>query len=304
MALQRILDMLKTDIPHYVANRFLKTALKHPFEMTKETVCSLINWTSHYRRPSEGIHFQIHGHSDFSDGPALSDIIDKMFGMGITLCSITDHDNSDAFDRIADGSYDLRYDIEANSDRRSLIIKNGDRRLYFLRSIEKNTKDGEIGIHGYNGHITDDETDLETVMTIGKETGGFIVMNHPGLFAKGAIYHGSVGKMVALGADAVEMNGYATFPLNYCVVSAKYISKRHDLPLVAGDDAHILETYGRCLYTVRESAFHFAMGCCGGNAADAFGMILRSGAGRTTFNYCTPRQLFRSLRKEHTHSLK
>ncbi len=271
---------------------FTKDYLKHPLQMSQEVFKFISNSLGFKQKPKEGLICVLHGHTNFSDGPELRDIVNILFKKKVSIWSPTDHDNSDAFDGLMSGEYDLgqEYRVVPHQDGRSLSITSKDHEMVVLRSIEKLTTEGEVGIHGYSGTIPKEEITLDNVLEEGKE--GFTVINHP-FYIEGVAYHSqeALDKVVRSGAIAVEKNATEIPPIIYGPMRARILAEELNLPLVPGEDAHTLDAYGNSGMVFRPSAYNFMLKQKG-NHSDTVREMIRSGEFDTFFNYITFKQLF------------
>jgi len=284
----------------YVLGSFATRSLINPLLMSRESSRFLRHWLSGRRElPKPGLRFEHHCHSHFSDGARLADIVDFLLDDGVSVWSLTDHDNSNAFDSLRDGSYNLndetanmrRYDLDFSYDGRFMEIHSGGKRVVLLRSIELWTDKGEIGIHGYSGKFPAKRLPLGEAIDRAKDMGGYVVINHP-YFWEGIGYHGRdcVEFAVSRGAVAIEKNATEIPPQVYSAVQAELDAKDFGVSLVTSGDAHQLEMYGNSGLTFRENDYETALRLNGGNHADVVRSLVTEGTFETYFNYVTPRQ--------------
>lgn len=284
----------------YVIGSFAKTSLRHPDLMTKESTKFLSRWLlGRTEQPKEGLRFEQHCHSHFSDGDDLSDVVDLLFEKGISVWSLTDHSNSDAFDSLRDGSYNLKkqskarrnYDLEFSDDGRSIVIHYGDQQVVLLKSIELWTDKGEIGIHGYAGQLPKERIPLGDAIERAKDMGGYVVVNHP-YFWEGIGFHGRdcVEFAIRRGAVAIEKNGTEIPPQIHSAIKAELDAKHFEVPLVISGDAHHLYMYGLSGLTLQDKDYQTALVQNGQNYADAVKQLVTAGDFGTYFNYLTPKE--------------
>lgn len=284
----------------YVLGNFAKTTITHPSLVVKESTRFLSRWLLEMTQlPQDGLHFEHHCHSHFSDGDKLSDIVDVLFDKGISLWSLTDHGNSNAFDSLRNGSYDLNresasertYDLEFADDGRSIVIHSQDQQLVLLRSIEYWTDKGEIGIHGYAGQLPSKRIPLGDAIQRAIDMGGYVVLNHP-YFWEGVGFNGRdhIEHAISKGAVAIEKNATEIPPQIHSAVRAELDARHFGVPLVTSGDAHHLYMYGLSGLTFEEAMYRDTLGEQGNNHADAIKQLVTAGEFKTYFNYLTPQE--------------
>ena len=96
----------------YVLGNFAREFITNPRPMARECARFFRQGILRtFEKMPNGILFETHCHTDFSSVdkgcPELSDVIDLISGNGIGIISITDHGNTNAFDSLRNGSYDL-----------------------------------------------------------------------------------------------------------------------------------------------------------------------------------------------------
>lgn len=295
MALRRLLQYpgLDTALAEYA-----KTWFSNPVEMAREHRKYLSRWLlGKEELPRDGLRFEHHCHSHFSDGVELADIVDFLFEEDIMLWSLTDHDNSSAFDALVSGEYRLgaEYELDFGNDSRHLVIHRGDRHLAMLRSVELWTKQGHLGIHGYEGTFPDEPLELTEAIHRAIDMGGYVVLNHPHLVNLSLGFHDSelIGQAAEAGAIAIEKNGLEIPPLIYCPVRAECDAERNGLEVVTSGDAHTLDTYGKSGLVFNEDAYLLMLIAANGRHADAVRECISSGAYDCYLNYLTPLEFFR-----------
>lgn len=301
MALQGLLrhPSLGTALAEYV-----KTWFDDPGAMCKEHSKFLSRWLlGKEEKPQEGLRFEHHSHSHFSDGAELADIVDLLFERGIGLWSLTDHQNSAAFDSLVSGAYRLRgeYEIESGSDPRHLVINRCNQCLVMLRSTELMTEQGEIGVHGYDGTFPDEPLELTEAIHRATDMGGYVVINHPYFVNLSIGYHGNelIGQAAEAGAIAIEKNGLEIPPLIYSPVRAERDAERYGLALVTSGDAHSLETYGKSGIAFNEDAYLAMLIAANGRHADAIRELISAEAFECYLNYPTPPEFIRCAAGMH-----
>lgn len=301
MTLQGILrhPSLGTALAEYV-----KTWFNDPAAMCKEHSKFLSRWLlGKEEMPQEGLRFEHHSHSHFSDGAELADIVDMLFEKGIGLWSLTDHDSSNAFDALVSGAYRLRDECELDfgNDPRHLVIHRGDQCLVMLRSVELWTKQGEIGVHGYDGTFPEEPLELTEAIRRATDMGGYVVINHPYLVNLSLGFHGHelIEQAALAGAIAIEKNGLEIPPLIYSPVRAERDAERYGLALVTSGDAHSLETYGKSGIAFNEDAYLAMLIAANGRHADAIRELISAQAFECYLNYPTPLEFIRSAAGMH-----
>jgi histidinol phosphatase-like PHP family hydrolase len=300
----RIIKKVKTIASNkylgYVMKSFAKTSLRHPYLMTRESTKFLSRWLlGRTEQPQEGLRFEQHCHSHFSDGDDLSNVVELLFEKGISVWSLTDHGNSNAFDSIREGSYNLNeqskaernYDLDFSDDGRSMVIHSGDQQVILLRSIELRTNNGEIGIHGYTGKFPKNGMTLGDAIKKAKDMGGYVVVNHP-YFWEGIGFQGRACVEFAIknGAVAIEKNGTEIPPQIHSAIRAELDSKHFEVPLVTSGDAHHLYMYGLSGLTFQDNDYKTTLAEHGQNHADAIKQLVTAGDFGTYFNYLTPKE--------------
>jgi len=303
--MSKITDILGNEYLGYVSGNFARESIRHPYLMGKELYRFLSHWLlGTTERPKEGLRFENHSHSHYSDGDELGYIVDYLFDEGIYIWSLTDHDTSDGFDDLASGRYDLnenteserKYDIDVNLDGRSMVIRSGSQELVLLRSIEKMTDKGEIGIHGYSGDLPYKEMSVDETIKRAIMPGAFVVINHPD-FWSGIGYHGEDVIREAIkvareynGVIAIEKNGTEIPPQSYSPMRADLLARKLNIPLVCSGDAHGLYMYGKSGIVFDEEEYREVLKENDGNHADAVKELIRRREFDTYFNYLTPEE--------------
>ncbi len=287
----------------YVLKSFAKTTALHPLITTRETSKFLARWAYGRReQPQQGLRFEHHCHSNFSDGAELSDIVELLLDKQIPLWSLTDHGNSNAFDSLKNGSYKLqeksktgrKYELELHPDGRAMTIHSGEQQIILLRSIELWTDKGEICIHGYRGEFAGKRPLLCEAIQKGKDMGGFIVINHP-YFWEGIGYYGRkyIEQAIQKGAIAIERNGTEIPPQIHSSVKAEIDSKEFGIPLVTSGDAHQLYMYGLSGLTFEQEDYEHALKKHQGNHPDTIKFLITSTSFETYLNYLTPKEFLK-----------
>ncbi|GEM_PF-4548757 len=269
---------------------FIKESAKHPYLMSKE----ISHWLFGMQEPKAGVRFEQHCHSHFSDGANLADIIELLFDKCITVWSLTDHHNSNAFNKIANGTYNLnsnsktnrKFDVEIQHDKRALTIYSGNKSLVLLRSVEYYTNKGEINIHGYSGKILKPKQPLEDAIKFGIDNGGWVAINHVG-FYQGIGFNGrkEVEKAVKAGAIAIEKNGTEILIQIFSAVQAEAYAKEFGLALLASGDAHKLHMYGLSGLTFEDKNYRTVLKQCNGSHADTIKTLVEEHKFETYLNY-------------------
>jgi len=294
--------------PYYISN-FILEGIKHPILTARESYDSWIPGKD--RQPSHGIRYENHCHSEYSYDCKipLGDIIHYLMDKNVRIWSLTDHNNSHAFDAISNGEFDFdeanadhdNVDVEVNPDGRSLIIRSKDKQLVLLRSIEIYTKDGEIGIHGYQGNWFDqvgkdhnNRPTLEDAIMSGIDGGGTIHINHP-RFWDGVGYKDrkNIDKAINIAVNymgtekclAIEKNSAEGLLQVHSTVVAQVYAKEYKLPLVAASDAHKMNMYGRNGLIFNEKKFGDILSQKNGNYADAVKQMVGNNQFDIQFNY-------------------
>jgi len=300
MILTKVKEIMTNPNFRYSVSNFFKESAKHPYLMSTETAKFFSHWVFCIREePKQGFRFEQHSHSHFSDGANLADIVDLLLDKRIALWSLTDHQNSKAFDSIANGKYDLnkenktgkKFEVEVQSDKRALIIYSGNAQIVLLRSVEYCTDKGEINIHGYSGQIPKKIIRFEDAIKLGIDAGGWIAINHPYLW-QGLAYLGrqNIELAAKIGAIAIEKNGTEIPPQIFCPVKASLDAKEFGLALLASGDAHKLHMYGMSGLTFNNEDYLAALKQCNGNHADSIKQLVASKNFETYLNYLTPKQ--------------
>ncbi len=298
---------LITEIPSLLLDLTTESVL-HPLAMLREYQRFLANCCGVREKPAPGLVFEQHAHSHFSNWienfkvVELSDVVNHLLGKGVSILSLTDHGNSNAFDQLRAGKYKLNrsereeYELEFSPDGRSMIIHSSGKQLVLLRSIEYWTDKGEIGIHGYSGRFPDpagSKMPLTDAIKKGIDGGGYVVIHHP-YFFMGIGHHGgkkTIEMAVRAGVIAIEKNGMEIPPQIYSPIRAERHAQEFDLALVASSDAHILQTYARSGQTFNPEDYQQAYESSGENHADVVHKLIREKRFKTHFSYCTPREV-------------
>jgi hypothetical protein len=218
--------------------------------------------------------------------------VEYLFHKKISLLSLTDHDNSVAFDAIANGSYRLRpcYDIEVSADKRYLVVHGNNHALVMLRSVEKHTKDGEIGIHGYFGRLPEKREPVKDTIHRVRDLGAYVVINHP-FFWEGIGYKGKIEEAINAGAVAFEKNAMEILFQIFDPVRSERLAREYNVSLVAAGDAHMLELYCRAGLTFDDAVYEQELIKNSRNHADAIKKLVTAGKFSTYFNYAPFRKL-------------
>ncbi len=291
----------------HTLNEFLYESASHPRAMAREMATYARDAIGLQRKPPSGLRFETHSHSHFSDGPELAAAVDRLFDKHIHAWSLTDHENSSGFDALAKGAYDLnrnpaskrKYTIDVAPDKRSLLIRSADHTLIMLRSIEKMTDRGEIGIHAYAGALPQSIMPLKETIKRATDAGGFVVINHP-YFWTGLGHHGDTCIEHALnaGAIAIEKNAAEIPPQIYSPVRAQRLAKQLTVPLLAGGDAHTLDMYARSYATFAHNEYSCALAENSRNPADAIKTLIKEDTFSNHLRYITPLQLMRFFKMD------
>lgn len=283
---------------------YVKTWFDDTGAMCKEHSKFLSRWLlGKEEKPQEGLRFEHHSHSHFSDGAELADIVDLLFEKGIGLWSLTDHDNSNAFDALVSGKYRLggEYELDFGNDPRHIVIHCGDQHLVMLRSTELMTQQGEIGVHGYEGTFPGEPLELTEAIHRATDMGGYVVINHPYFVNLSLGFHGPelIGQAALAGAIAIEKNGLEIPPLIYSPVRAERDAERYGLALVTSGDAHSLETYGKSGIVFNEDAYLAMLIAANGRHADAIRELISAEAFECCLNYLTPLEFIQFSARAH-----
>ncbi|MBI2129246.1 hypothetical protein HYU07_03315 [Candidatus Woesearchaeota archaeon] len=276
----------------YVLKNFAKEGVDHPYSLSREFVVKFLGRQMFgiTQKPKAGLRFENHSHSRFSDGDDLNAIVQLLFEKEISIWSLTDHENSEAFDQLKEGRYKLniknKCELEVNNDGRSMVIHSQDRQLVLLRSIEYWTDKGEIGIHCYKGRLPYKNIPLDETIDRAFDMGGYVVINHP-YFWEGIGANGrkNIEEAVDKGAAAIEKNGTETLVQIYSPVRAELDAGEFNVPLITSGDAHRLYMYGLSGITFDEKAYENALKQNGMNHADAVKNLVSSGNFETYLNY-------------------
>ncbi|MDO8741287.1 MAG: hypothetical protein Q7J54_06985 [Candidatus Woesearchaeota archaeon] len=242
------------------------------------------------QKPKDGLRFENHSHSHLSDGDDLDDIVKLLFKEKIPIWSLTDHGNSEAFDQLKEGRYKLnienKYELDVNSDGRSLVIHSQGRQLVLLRSIEYWTDKGELGIHGYKGKLPNKKSTPDEAIDRALDMGGYAVINHP-YFWEGLGFHGkrAIEQAIKRGAIAIEKNGTESLVQIYSAARSESDAKQFKIPLITSGDAHKLYLYGLSGITFDEKVYEIELKQNGMNHADAVKDLVSSGNFKTYLNY-------------------
>lgn len=290
-----------------VISNFTGEYFRHPYLMSRENYRFLSRWLlGRVEKPGKGLVFENHCHSHFSERETikteLADVVNLLFDKGIGICSLTDHDNSEAFDSLNDGRYNLdekstsgqKYELELNPDGRSMVIHKGSKKVILLRSIEYLTDKGELGIHGYSGKLPRENIPVSEAIERALDMGAWIVINHP-YFWTGIGFNdrGQVESVAKKPNIAIEKNGTEIPPQIYCPVRAESEAESLSLPLIAGGDSHLDFMYGLSGLIFNENEYGQALDCCGKNHADAIKAMVFGRKFGTYFNYLTPGEFLR-----------
>lgn len=300
MVLQKIKSVVGNPNFTYAVKGYFEEAVKHPCLVSRETSKFFSHWLlGRKEKPKNGLRFEQHCHSHFSDGANLASIVNLLFDEGINLWSLTDHNNSSAFDALRTGKYDLNkeskikrtFEVEANADGRSLVIHADLRQVVLLRSVECYTDKGEINIHGYAGKVPKQGTPFEDAIKQGIAGGGWIAINHP-YFWQGLGYCGRqfVERAVSAGAKAIEKNGTEIPPQIFCPVKAGLDAREFGLALLASGDAHKLHMYGMSGLTFEDNLYTGLLQTMRDNNADVIKYLVEEKLFETYLNYLTPKQ--------------
>lgn len=324
MNLNGIKKLLGDDYLWYFIKNSLTEHVKHPLLTTREITKFFLRYLLEVEeKPKEGLRYENHTHSEYSDGPNLALIVNKLFHNGINIWSLTDHENSYAFDYLLHHKYDLNknnplrtdYETESGKDDRYLIIHSGNRELILLRSMEKMTDNGEIGIYCYEGIIPYGNINFKDAIKIATDMGGYVVINHP-YIKLGLGYNGFelIEEAVKAGAIGIEKNSTEVPPMMYSHVRAEAdikklnkkiktsmlecIAKEHGVQLVPGSDAHYMRWYGLTGMTFNEELYENKLREKSGNHADVVKELVSSGSFDTYFNYLTYEEFFEFLNEK------
>ena len=298
--IKKIKTILSNKYLSYVLGSYAKTSLSNPLFMAEESTRFLSRWLFRITElPQKGLRFEHHCHSHFSDGDELSDIVDLLLEKRISVWSLTDHGNSNAFNCLRNGSYNLNrqskarknYELEFSDDGRSMVIHSGDQQVVLLKSIELWTDKGEIGIHGYSGEFPQRRIPLGDAIERAKDWGGYVVINHP-YFWEGIGFNGRscIEFAVKKGAVAIEKNGTEIPPQIHSAIKAGLDARYFGIPLVTSGDAHHLYMYGLSGLTFSEQNYHAALSQNRQNHADVIKQLVSVGSFETYFNYLTPKE--------------
>jgi len=291
-----LLDILRHPDLRTVLKEYCGEWLAHPRGMAREHVKYSSRWLLGIEdTPENSVLFENHCHSHFSDGPELSNVVDTLFEKGISIWSLTDHNNSKAFDALASGAYVLgeEYEIEFGQDKRHLVIHSEDHHLAMLRSMELMTDKGEIGVHGYEGNFPAGRIPLKEAIERAIDMGGYAVINHPHYVNLSIGSHDAIEEAVDAGALAFEKNGVEIPPLIYSAVRAGLDAEHYDLPLVAGGDAHTVEMYGKSGIAFNEDAYLMMLIAHNGRQSDTIRELISADSFENYLNYLTPLEFLR-----------
>ncbi|MBU0471351.1 MAG: hypothetical protein KKF89_06160 [Nanoarchaeota archaeon] len=305
--LKKLITALKNEHLGYVIGNFASETLIHPISTTKEINKFLANWILNYKEiPENGLKFEQHCHSQFSEGAELTDIIKFLLENNFRFCSITDHGNTKAFDSLKNGSYklsmtDKKIDIQTSPDNRYMTIHADNKELTLLRSIEYWTDKGEIGIHGFKGELPKKRIPLTEAIQRAIDGGGYVIINHP-YFWEGIGYYGreNIEMAVKQGAIAIEKNGTEIPPQIYSCIRAERDAKEFNIALVTSGDAHNLYMYGQSRLTFSEEEYVQTLKRFSNNHADTIRTMIQTKQFKTYLNYLTPKQFMNFFSFEDT----
>ncbi len=287
---------------HYLA----QTSIKHPGEMSDELRLFFSGWFGQ-TIPPKGTRFEQHSHTHFSnpyesaDLVELADVVDLLFANKTHLWSLTDHQNSNGFDSLRDGSYRLSPEYELEFHKRYMIIHKEEQELVLLRSIELQTHEGEMGIHGYEGSFPEEQIPMAEAINRAKDNGGYVIVNHP-FFWRGIGFKSrkNIEEAVALGVCAIEKNGFAAPPFIYGPVLSEIVAEELNVPLVASGDAHLMCMYGLSGVVFQDQTYLQALAQNSHNHADAIKDLIKTGEFSNYFSYVRPADILKFLRKVFT----
>ncbi len=300
MLLSRIKSVISDQQFTYAVSNFFAESVRNPYKMSRETAKFFSHWlVGKKEKPKTGLCFEQHCHSHFSDGAELADIVNLLFDKGISLWSLTDHNNCNAFDSLSAGKYVLNsesktrknLEVEVNPDKRSMIIHAGEKQIVLLRSVEYYTNKGEINLHGFAGKVPKQRMPFEDAVRMGVDSGAWVAINHP-YFWHGLGYHGrrNIERAVNAGAVAIEKNGTEIPPQIFCPVRAERDAEQFNLALLASGDSHKLHMYGMSGLVFDKTVYSSALQQMQGNPADAIKHLVANKLFRTYLNYLTPKQ--------------
>jgi len=169
--------------------------------------------------------FDFHCHTSFSfDGlSSPEEIVEAAIKKGIDCLAITDHN-------------------EIEGAKRALKYAKG-KPILIVPSIEIKTKEGEILALNVREKIPPYLSAKETIKII-KEKGGFVILPHPFSFPQN--FKGNL-KEIINEIDAIEILNASAFFGNK---RAENFAKAHNLPFVAGSDAHCANFVGKAFFEI------------------------------------------------------
>jgi len=167
------------------------------------------------------IRAELHAHSNHSDGrDNVRKIVLKAVDLGLNALSITDHDTISGSLEAAEFVRDEHIDIE------------------IIPGVEISTTDGHLLAYGIYEDIDKGMSLKESVLEV-KKRNGLTAIPHPFQIDRHGVRRFELFKYV----DAIEVFN-AKFLTGFCNFLSWNVAKKLNKPMIAGSDAHSVETLG------------------------------------------------------------
>jgi len=164
---------------------------------------------------------ELHVHSNHSDGrDNVKRIVLRALELGLNALSITDHDTLNGSLEAAEFVRDEHLDIE------------------IIPGVEITTSDGHLLAYGVSRDIDRGMSLKESVWEVKKQN-GLTAIPHPFQIDRHGVRRLELFRYV----DAIEVFN-AKFLTGFCNFLSWKISKKFNKPMIAGSDAHRIETVG------------------------------------------------------------
>ncbi len=290
--------MDKKEIIAITLRELSTTLFEHPMLSLEEIIRFGLNSFGIRGKPGNGILSELHCHSNLicndknalNDGMPIEVIVNYCFNNNIRILSVTDHRNFAAFDYVCNKGI-KEYDIDKKDDKRHLILyRNDGRELIMLRAAEFWTDEGEVNVHGISEKYPQTRLSLNDIEKISDYNGSFWIINRPGHFQ--GLRGKDILEAIKLGADAIEMDSFQTFPLLYSVVIARDYS--NFIPVIAGSDAHYEHQLGKGLVEFDRIRWENIKA----NPIKTIKKLIGKREYGNIFSYCSPKDILRMV-KEH-----